>query len=110
MQCNPAILTYFPHPPNPPPPQIERVKAEHEAKEAEQDAQQRKEFEAALALKRRFAPMLPFRHAFEEAVNKVCGWGWWVWWGVGLAAQSRGSHTTITIATTSIQPGAARGF
>lgn len=65
----PCIPTF-----QPPPPQIERVKAEHEAKEAEQDAQQRKEFEAALALKRRFAPMLPFRHAFEEAVNKVrCG-------------------------------------
>jgi hypothetical protein len=51
--------------------QIERVRKEHEAKEAELDAKRRKEFEAALALKRRFAPILPFCAAFEDSVNKV---------------------------------------
>jgi len=50
---------------------MERVRKEHEAKEAELDAKRRKEFEAALALKRRFAPILPFCQAFEDGVNKV---------------------------------------
>ncbi len=50
---------------------MERVRKEHEAKEAELDAKRRKEFEAALALKRRFAPIFPFCQAFEDGVNKV---------------------------------------
>jgi hypothetical protein len=52
--------------------QIARVQAEHTNKEKELDAQRQKEWELALALKQRFAPMRTFTASFEEVINKVC--------------------------------------
>lgn len=51
--------------------QITRVQTDHDQKEAEDDAQRKKEWEAALALKQRFAPMRSFAASFEGLVNKA---------------------------------------